>query len=1284
MSPDTQVSKDPITISKRDEDADGGRAKPTAERIGGMSSTRFMLAVIASLCAIGVGGLVLGSPAMALNVHVFSGSFGEEGAGPGQLKEPNDIAVNYATHDVYVADLGNKRVEEFTAAGVYLGQFAPPGGFESPTAIAVDNSGDPLDPSAGDVYVTDASKTGRNVIDKFSQAGVFENTLTTGLDGEPFGNLLDLAVDTHGTLWVSLEERQYNSKVVESLSDAQSNVPLTKILNFGSFKLGLTVDSEDRLLAAKRMSIVQRTAAGKEKEFSTAGEIAGLSADVTNDDLYVSEGQQVTSYEPEARVIQRFGSGHLSAGGGIAIDPSTGAVYVADRAANRIVVFAQVVVPDVRTGEEPTNLRQEGSVTLDGSVDPHGIAVTSCEFEYGPSTSYGSTAACEPSPGSSAEPVQVHANITGLTPLATYHYRLVAGNANGSSSGVDRSFTAGIKPSVDVESVFDVSSDGASFSGQVNPGGTDTTYRFEYGLTTSYGESVSGDAGPETSDVLVQGHAQGLQAGTVYHYRLVAESPLGTATGEDQTFITQPALSALGLPDARAWEMVSPPNKQAAALQPIGGSEGALIQAAADGSAISYPATGPTEEAPPSNRSPEEVQILSGLGPEGWTTKVIATPHNATHAGIAQGGISEYRYFSSDLSLALVEPVGATPLSEETSERAPYLRHDITCEASPTTCYQPLVTAGNVVAGAKFGGEAKNTFGEVSVVGGTPDLSHVVLSSGVALTPGGAPGLYEWSDGKLTFLAKMEFGAPSDTRHAISDDGSRVIGESVIGEMDEHDLVMRDVTAGTTTRLDVTEPGALGGLGEPIFQTASNDGSRVFFTDDAQLTKDSTAATGEPDLYEYDAATGKVADLSVPLNQEEHSEVLGDALGASEDGTYIYFVANGVLAPDATHGDCKAKGEMGPSSALCNLYVRHDGVTTLVAIISEEDNSSFASRERLLTGLTARVAPNGRWLAFMSDRSLTAYDNRDAASGERDEEVFLYNADPGPGEKQLVCASCDPTGGRPAGTLIPSSFAYGESNPLVTGEAHIWEGRWLAAAVPGWTSNSGAGGSAYQSRYLSNSGRLFFDSNEALAPQDTDGTWDVYQYEPPGDTAQAPSSDSCSTESSTYSAASGGCVALISSGGSHEESVFLDASENGDDVFFLTSAGLAPQDYDGALDVYDAHACSASAPCLSSPPVSPPPCSTGDSCKAAPSPQPAIFGAPSSETFSGAGNVTVKGAVAPKALTDAQKLARALQACRKKPKHKRAACKRQARRKYAKKATLKSRVAKSVSSRVGR
>ncbi len=90
-------------------------------------------------------------------------------------------------------------------------------------------------------------------------------------------------------------------------------------------------------------------------------------------------------------------------------------------------------------------------------------------------------------------------------------------------------------------------------------------------------------------------------------------------------------------------------------------------------------------------------------------------------------------------------------------------------------------------------------------------------------------------------------------------------------------------------------------------------------------------------------------------------------------------------------------------------------------------------------------------------------------------------------------------------------------------------------------------GSDYQPRYLSDSGRLFFDSPEALVPQDTDGVENVYEYEPAG-------IGSCTGVSGTFDAGVGGCVSLISSGTSSEESAFFDASVSGDDVFFLTTS----------------------------------------------------------------------------------------------------------------------------------
>ena len=160
-----------------------------------------------------------------------------------------------------------------------------------------------------------------------------------------------------------------------------------------------------------------------------------------------------------------------------------------------------------------------------------------------------------------------------------------------------------------------------------------------------------------------------------------------------------------------------------------------------------------------------------------------------------------------------------------------------------------------------------------------------------------------------------------------------------------------------------------------------------------------------------------------------------------------------------------------------------------------------------------------------------------------------------------------------------------------------------------------------QPRYLSNGGRLFFDSTDGLVPSDRNGATDAYEYEPPvnGETIADGGNDTCVAGSATYSQTAEGCIDLISSGSSPEESVFLEASENGDDAFFLTSEKLTPSDVDSAYDVYDAHVCGSGWECPAPPAVSPP-CTGTESCRAAPAPQPSIYGSPSSATFSGPGN----------------------------------------------------------------
>ncbi len=753
------------------------------------------------------------------------------------------------------------------------------------------------------------------------------------------------------------------------------------------------------------------------------------------------------------------------------------------------------------------------------------------------------------------------------------------------------------------------------------------------------------------------------------------------------------AASEFALPDGRSWELVSPPNKHGAGIE-AAAREGSVIQAAANGSALTYVAAGPISSDAAGNRALEYSQVFAHRTSGGWASEDIATPHEEI-GPLLPGELAEYKFFSENLSLGLVEPKGETPLPplEKGAEKTVYLRND------SSGSYLPLVTDANVRAGAKFGEEEASNV--LTFVAATPDLAHIVLESPEALMSkypssrrGVEPNLYEWSsgvlqqvnvlpDGKTTAEEEslVRLGANSKiVRNAVSADGARVVWSAniVSSAGAQRHLFMRNMASEKTGQLDVPEAGVTGGEGEPEFQDASSSDSRVFFTDGVRLTSDATASgSGAPDLYVFEATGGDpldggLVDLTAHTEFGESADVQGVIPGASEDGSYVYFVANGVLAAGARPGDC----EFPPApAATCNLYVEHNNGTVweapkFVAALSNEDELDWGAGGVVnLTYLTSRVSPNGEYLAFMSDRSLTGYDNRDVVSGEPDEEVYLYDAHTG----RLACASCNPAKSRPSGVFDPN-FNEEPSGPsaMLIDQRGVWSGHWLAGSVPGWTPVDLAH-ALRQPRYLSDTGRLFFDSSDELVPDDVNGVEDVYEYEPEGSGCGSASQSLSEVFKQESAMEPAGCVALISSGTSSRESAFLDASglglggEEGEDVFFLTAAQLTMQDVDSAFDIYDAHMCSAASPCLTPVLGVAAACEEVSSCRGPSVPQPESFGPPATATFVGASNLVVTpvpAATKPRAATRRQLLRKALEACGRRSKRRQGACERRARLRY--------------------
>ena len=449
--------------------------------------------------------------------------------------------------------------------------------------------------------------------------------------------------------------------------------------------------------------------------------------------------------------------------------------------------------------------------------------------------------------------------------------------------------------------------------------------------------------------------------------------------------------------------------------------------------------------------------------------------------------------------------------------------------------------------------------------------SFVPLAGGVK---GGA--LYEWAGGALTPLSVLPGGEGGatvvaepgsgqvTTRGALSEDGSRAFwstGDS--GPENFTGLYVRDLARGESARLDAVQPGAFGtGKVQPIFQAASADGRFAFFTDTHNLTADANESGADLYRCEVVVEAGELgcalSDLSAetknPEDRFESAEVQGLLPGVGEDGRSAFLVARGVLddRPDS-EGQSAVPGEP-------DLYAWSEaGGMRFVARLAEADayDWGFAVKIRA-SRLTAAASPAGRYLAFMSERPLTGYDNREATSGERAQEVFLYDA----ASERLLCASCGPGGAR------PRAFAAGPGGQLADelDPQNLWSGRAVAGALAEATSTRAFGVSLHRPRALGDNGRLFFNAAGSLVPADSNGESDVYQYEPGG-------TGSCTASAADAGTAvlADGCVSLLSSGRAEGTgAAYLDASASGDDAFFYTPAQLAVTDLDHETDVYDA------------------------------------------------------------------------------------------------------------------
>jgi phosphodiesterase/alkaline phosphatase D-like protein len=213
-----------------------------------------------------------------------------------------------------------------------------------------------------------------------------------------------------------------------------------------------------------------------------------------------------------------------------------GPVYGAD------MTFTTGASPPTADTNAATAVTGTGA-TLNGTVNANNDSTT-VTFEYGLTTSYGTTVTADQSPVTGITNTAVSKAITGLTTNTTYHYRVAAQNGSGTTYGADMTlFTGTAPPTVTTGAATSIGTTGAALNGTVNANNGSTTVTFEYGETTGYGRTVTADQSPVTgsTDTAVSVTPTDLLPNTMYHFRAVGQNAGGTTYGADMTFTTNPA-----------------------------------------------------------------------------------------------------------------------------------------------------------------------------------------------------------------------------------------------------------------------------------------------------------------------------------------------------------------------------------------------------------------------------------------------------------------------------------------------------------------------------------------------------------------------------------------------------------------------------------------------------------------------------------------------------------------------------------------------------------------------
>jgi hypothetical protein len=624
------------------------------------------------------------------------------------------------------------------------------------------------------------------------------------------------------------------------------------------------------------------------------------------------------------------------------------------------------------------------------------------------------------------------------------------------------------------------------------------------------------------------------------------------------------------LPDCRAYELVSPAYKEGFPVTVGGLSEdGSRLRIETSGS-FSYP----------ENTSPSEQSYLLARAESGWESTPLDAPFSTFPIYHVQGMSSD---FGSSLWFASVpgrsvrdvyaETVGGrfslmgpgAPPSAHEGElnfvgASDDLRHVLLLDHSPGGAEEGRIWPGDTTT--SLGGRKPSLYEYEGTGNAEPRLVGVSNEEGIeeAARKEEKPHINEAA--KLISNCGISLGSAEeeDAYNAVSVSGATVFftaeacGSPPVNEVYARIEGRRTVAISEPSTAiygrECTGACATAELEAGAFAGASRDGSKVFFSTSQPLVNGD--GDSGVDLYEAEIPPGAVARLEsgktaiTRLVQVSRGGVGDSTRGSganvlgvarvSEDGSHVYFVAEGLLT--GANGEGKSPvvdepnmyvvvSECPDGEATCSNPVER---TKFVATLSRGDKKDWRSSDRR----PVQATPDGNFLVFQSVADLTGDEEGRAEAGQ----LFEYDAE--------------------TETLVRVS--RGENGYNEDGNTDVYP-----AFIPAQDREFSAPEERSKSLAISEDGsRVFFSSADALVPQALNG---VCSYENAG---------VCVVYARNIYEYHGGRTSLISDGHdilSNEESpatMLVGTGESGRDVYFTTADRLVPEDGDTQIDIYDA------------------------------------------------------------------------------------------------------------------